>query len=275
MAAVELVVTDLDDTLWTGNGDVPLKNHLAIAEIERRGVTVLAATSRRLGAVRMFFEQAGLQLPSILLNGALGTTNPRNTDRGEFFVNRQLQQREALQILHIFKVHGLAPQVYVESEALDLVCSSAPSSGAPYVALMRQYMTFVADLEGFVQETSIYGISVVGGTDFKALELAAVALRTMTTASVDFQVDNCYGGHTLVAGPPGTTKWKAVLSFCERYGFNPNAVLAVGDGLNDLDLMRNATIACAMSHAVPEVTEAADLVLSNGVEGWSGIIAHV
>lgn len=43
-----------------------------IDELARRGIAALAATSRRARVVRPYFEKAGLSLPAVLLDGAVG-----------------------------------------------------------------------------------------------------------------------------------------------------------------------------------------------------------
>ena len=69
---IRLVVTDLDGTLWLGDGAVSERTRDAIRELERREVPLLAATARRSGSAAHYLRQAQLDLPAVLLNGALG-----------------------------------------------------------------------------------------------------------------------------------------------------------------------------------------------------------
>jgi hydroxymethylpyrimidine pyrophosphatase-like HAD family hydrolase len=66
-AVIRLVATDLDGTLWGADLTIPVQQSQAIGELARRGVAVLAATSRRARVVRPCLERAGVWLPAVLL----------------------------------------------------------------------------------------------------------------------------------------------------------------------------------------------------------------
>ena len=72
-APIELVVTDLDGTLWAyGSEGVPHERTLAAwAELDRRGVPVLVATGRRATTAREPLAEYGLAPSAVVLNGAL------------------------------------------------------------------------------------------------------------------------------------------------------------------------------------------------------------
>ena len=57
---IRLVVTDLDGTLWLGDGVVPQTTRAAMAELERREIPLLAATARRSWSAAHYFRQAGI-----------------------------------------------------------------------------------------------------------------------------------------------------------------------------------------------------------------------
>ena len=54
------------------NAVVPQPTRQAISELERRDIPLLAATARRSWSVAHYLRQAELDLPAVLLNGALG-----------------------------------------------------------------------------------------------------------------------------------------------------------------------------------------------------------
>ncbi|MDP9393063.1 MAG: Cof-type HAD-IIB family hydrolase [Actinomycetota bacterium] len=60
--------------------------------------------------------------------------------------------------------------------------------------------------------------------------------------------------------PRGVTKASALERVRERLGVRREETLAVGDGRNDLEMLRWAAYGVAMGQAVPEVQDAADLV---------------
>ena len=52
---------------------------------------------------------------------------------------------------------------------------------------------------------------------------------------VNVFADKVFGGWTLDAAPKGVDKWSGVEAYCRYRGLDPGAVLAIGDGDNDVD----------------------------------------
>jgi len=69
---IELVVTDLDGTLWDEDERLHPRTAAAITELDRRGIDLLVATGRRVTSTRDPLARAGLHPPAVVLNGALG-----------------------------------------------------------------------------------------------------------------------------------------------------------------------------------------------------------
>ena len=61
--------------------------------------------------------------------------------------------------------------------------------------------------------------------------------------------DKVFGGWTLDSAPKGVNKWSGVEAYCRYRDLDPGAVLAIGDGDNDVELFERAAHSCAMSHA--------------------------
>ena len=108
---IEIVVTDLDGTLWPSEGAVPDDTRSALAELDRRGVAVLVATGRRLRSARLALVRAGLaHLPCVGLNGGLGA------DRGEVFHASTFDAGDARAVYDLFVAGGITPVGYLVPE---------------------------------------------------------------------------------------------------------------------------------------------------------------
>src|SRR6476660_2005547 len=71
-AAVSVVVTDLDGTLWHTDDRVAPVVVDALRTLAARGVPLLVATGRRLTSTRVPLARIGIAPPAVVLNGALG-----------------------------------------------------------------------------------------------------------------------------------------------------------------------------------------------------------
>jgi hydroxymethylpyrimidine pyrophosphatase-like HAD family hydrolase len=72
IVSIELVVTDLDGTLWDDQRQIREETRQALAELAGRGIPVLAATARGMGSTTTLFSDLGLSLPAVYCNGAFG-----------------------------------------------------------------------------------------------------------------------------------------------------------------------------------------------------------
>ena len=79
--------------------------------------------------------------------------------------------------------------------------------------------------------------------------------------------------HGLTVAPVGLSKWTGVVAYCDRHGIDQERVLAIGDEVNDLELIASAAIGVAMADAPREVLDAASHVVPSAADaGWAQIL---
>ena len=71
-------------------------------------------------------------------------------------------------------------------------------------------------------------------------------------------------------GIKGVTKATGLQSLCSRLGIDRSEVLAIGDSMNDIEMLQWAGYSVAMAHARPDIRALADHVTSGGP--GSGVI---
>jgi hydroxymethylpyrimidine pyrophosphatase-like HAD family hydrolase len=269
---IRLVVTYLDGTLWVGDGAVSEPTRQAIRELERRQIPLLAATARRSWSAAHYLRQADLDLPVVLLNGALG----RDKGGTPIFHQCAFDTVDALATLDIFDRHGVTPGANFETEEWDVVSGPAPSSGKPYVAWAGSHLRLVDDLRAMVAALPVYAFSVVACPEETALRAVRAELVAADgVGMVNVFPDNVFGGWTLDVAPKGVDKWSGVEAYCRYRDLDAGAVLAVGDGDNDVALLERALHACAMSHATVKAKAAAHTTLSDGMAGWAQLLDYL
>jgi hydroxymethylpyrimidine pyrophosphatase-like HAD family hydrolase len=266
---IRLVVTDLDGTLWLGEGAVSETTRAAIRELARREIPLLAATARRSWSAARYLRQADLDLPAVLLNGALG----RDKGGDPIFHRCTFEPDAALAVLDIFERHGVTPGANFESDEWDVVSGPAPSSGEPYIAWAGSQLRLVDDLRPMVAALPVYAFSVVACPEVAALRAVRDDLAAAGgVGMVNVFPDKVFGGWTLDSAPKGVNKWSGVEAYCRYRDLDPAAVLAIGDGDNDVELFERAAHSCAMSHATERARAAAHVTLSGGIDGWAQLL---
>jgi hydroxymethylpyrimidine pyrophosphatase-like HAD family hydrolase len=264
---IRLVATDLDGTFWDSDL-IPPRVHLTAAnELIDAGITVLAATSRRPRVASRRLSEVGLVLPAVLIDGALGV----DFRSGERFHQACFDPEVALGTLATFRAHGLDPCIYVEHPDFDIVVSEAPSTCADHLRYLGP-LAAVGDLDDTAQTHDVYAFSVLGLSKNR-LEAVVDALPLVDRSSAVLYPEPDYGHFGLIVGPPGVSKWTGVEAYCQQWGIGPDEVLAVGDGLNDLTMLRRAGVAVAVRGGAPEAIAVSEhLIDPPKVGGWARIL---
>jgi hydroxymethylpyrimidine pyrophosphatase-like HAD family hydrolase len=265
---IRLVATDLDGTFWDGDLSIPNAHLAAAGSLMHVGVTVLVATSRRPRIVRRQLAAAGLSLPAVLLDGALGIDFRSDVRFHRAVFDPEVTQRA----LATFSRFGLQPCLYVEHPDFDIVVSESPSTCAEHLAYLGS-IAATGDLQATAATTGVYAMSILG-LRRERLSGAAHALREVGEVLLYPEPD--YGQFGLIVNPRGISKWSGVLAYCRLHGIGSGQVLAVGDGLNDVSMLQQAGLAVGVRGGVPEATSICEhLIEPPELGGWTKIVELV
>jgi 5-amino-6-(5-phospho-D-ribitylamino)uracil phosphatase len=262
---IDLVVTDLDGTLWGSDEQVHDLTLDALRTLDRRPTPVLVATGRRLSGAVGALARSGLELPAVVLDGALG----HDVRVGRTFHQARFDAEAATAVLAGFADAGLSPCVYVAPPGPEVMVGPAPSTHPRHLELIGAHLAH-DDLGRVVADDSVLMFAVVAGPP-AALEAVAQAVGDVATATITRDI--VFGGATLTVRPHGITKWDGVLAWCADQGIDPGRVLAVGDGQNDLELLGAARVACVVRDGCEEALALADHVIGPACAGgWAQIL---
>ena len=204
-------------------------------------------------------------LPAVLIDGALGL----DFRSGERFHQACFDPEVALTTLAAFRAQGLDPCLYVEHPEIDIVVSGSPSTCPAHLTYLGP-VAAVGDLETTAATSEVYAFSVLGSSRER---LARVALALAAGSRAVLYPEPAYGQFGLIVSPPGVCKWSGVDAYCRRHHIEPEEVLAVGDGLNDLPMLRQAGTAVGVRGADPGVVAVSEhLIDPPTTGGWAAIV---
>ncbi len=267
MADIDLVVTDLDGTLWHGHEEVHASTVDAWRELERRGTRVMVATGRRLASTRDPLARLGLAPTAAVLNGAMIV----DLDSGQRRFRHAYTSDDATQVLNVFREHDLDPCIYVDHEQFDVFHGPRPSTHPGHLAALGSTAAY-ADTTEVVASESVLMFGIIG---YPPERLGAVAASVRDIAEPHVSPDQ-WGGHTITVTPRGLSKWVGVVEYCRQVGLDCERVLAIGDGPNDLELLRAAAVTVVPSNGCAEALALADHVVAPPlVGGWASLLALV
>lgn len=261
--AIELVVTDLDGTLLDPEEGIHPHALAAVVGLLERGVPVLVATGRRHRTALPLLSGAGLSLPGVYQDGAVGV----HADGVRFHLDA-FAPEVAAQVFTTLAGLGVAPLIVVDRPEADLVVTPGYTGNAAHLERNGRWVSGLDPARALAEEKVL--TFMVSGVDPAALGPVEERLDGVASASVT--PDLHYGGVTLQILPHGVNKWRGVSTYCRLAGIDEGRVLAVGDGANDLELLRGARVACVMENGVPEAVALAHHVLPPATAGgWAGV----
>jgi Cof subfamily protein (haloacid dehalogenase superfamily) len=255
-----LLVTDLDGTLVTSTREITPRVLTVVRAAQQRGVRVCLATGRMWPSTEPFARRLGADPPAILYNGGLVYDFSTST------VLRRVPlpyaaARAVLEMLREFP--SVQPHLYVD----DRVFASGPSEETDrYSRRNGLLVELVGDLIAFLPSDAMK-ILIIGTPGDLAAVLAQIHARSLPVHAV-------FSDPTfLEILPQGSSKGTA-LEFMAQWLRIPLAeVIAVGDNLNDLEMIRAAGLGVAMGNAPPDVQSQADYVTAtNDKEGLADVI---
>lgn len=269
MGTVDLVVTDLDGTLWHTDDEIHPVVLAALLEVERRGVPLLVATGRRTASTRAPLARIGQAPPAVVLNGALGL----DLATGVRFHRSPFPPGQASGALAAFASVGLDPVVYVDHPDVDVFLSATPSTNDGHVRALGDTAA-VDDLARVCAEEAVLGFGMIGIPHADGVA-ASEALGDVVEVHLDRSLD--YPGMaSFTAAPRNQSKWDGVAAFCASRGLDSTRVLALADGPNDIELLTNAAVRLVPAVAHPAALALADHVIPAAADGgWAKVLDFV
>lgn len=255
-----LLVADIDGTLITSQREIPDGVHAAVAAAQARGVRVCLATGRIWPSAERFVRGLGADPPAILANG--GIVYDFRTDT----VLRQvpLSHEQARAVLELLRAY---PRVQPHLFAHNRVYVGRLNIHSEFYRRKdRLVIEEVGDLVTFLppDPTKI----LVIGDRHDLIEAAAAIAR------LPYPINTVFSEQTYFEVlPTGSSKGAALEFVANLLGIPQRAIIAVGDNLNDQEMLRFAGLGVAMGNAPPELQAQAGYVSStNDEEGLSEVI---
>jgi hypothetical protein len=238
---IRLIALDIDGTLV--DEDLALADHTVsvIRRAVRRGIHVSLVTGRMTSSAVRFAEILQLTDPVVGYQGALIREMPQRSDSvGRLLVHRPMRPEVARAAVSWSRDRGLDPHI---NHLERLVLRADDPRVDDYSAFLGTRATRVPDLIGWIQRPTTKIVAVgPEGLPARLLEEARAAFAGRADATVAHP-------RFLEFVAPGVSKGAAVRWLAGRAGIPLGHVLAIGDQLNDLEMLAAVGHGTAMPSA--------------------------
>lgn len=250
MTKIELVAIDLDGTLINSSGHVSAANKDAITKIQEQGIKVILATGKTRFSAEHIIDELGLSLPGVFIQGLMICDGD-----GSILRETRLDPQAADSILHYLDQNQLP---YIANTRHGLF---VPQADPYYDNINSKYdepePQVIGPMSGRAAEIGINKI-LVG--DKTGMQKRRQDLQTRFSERVTIlQAVPEY----LEILPSNVSKGEGLQWLLNYMKIDPQSVLAIGDGENDIEMLRLCGIGVAMGSAGPQVCEAADVVVGD------------
>ncbi len=258
---IQLVVTDMDDTLLNSSHEVSEFTARAIADVLKTGVRVVLASGRIATSVLAYARQLGLTAPAIAGNGS----QIIDTVSGKMLYECLIPVGLTREVCRHVEFLGEYVQVYYgDSFFYAKECERA-----------QEYRK-VSGLNG-VQTHQPLSLFVD-----KPTPKILISAPPEQISALQPKLAKRYEGrlNAFISRPdyieltrPEANKSAALQKVCVSLGVKREQVLAFGDSQNDVGMLRWAGTGVAMGNARPEVlTQADEITLGNDADGVAVVL---
>lgn len=270
MPDIRLIALDLDGTLLNSDKQLTQQNAQALACAAARGIEIVPTTGRFFSGMPEIIRSLPYLHYAITINGAAVYDVRQDAD----IARAEIPLPLAVEIMRYLDTLPVIYDCYMNNwgwmtRAMQLRADAfAPDEH--YLRMIRNLRTPVDDLKSYLLET---------GRDVQKIQLFLTdpALRLTLLRQLGGQFEGlCVSSsvpNNIEINSTDANKGEALRKLAAHLGLDISQTMAIGDGLNDLSMLRAAGIGVAMENACPEAKQAADYVTGSCDE--SGVAAAI
>ena len=248
---IRLLALDIDGTLLDSNGTLPEANRRAVEAAIGKGVEVALATGRRYDFARSIFEQLPEPLTLILSNGAVVKSRDGRT------LTRRLLPREiAHHVLQRTPEHRESAAVVFDRPREGQVVFEAIDWEHPrharFFSANRPFLAESRPLEECLTEDPVQVMFSGGCAAMRTLfdQLRVQADHLFSVALTEYEHRDFSLVDVIRAG---VSKGSALHEWSQTQGYARSEVMAMGDNLNDIEMLEYAGRPVVMGNAIPDL----------------------
>ena len=273
----KLVAIDLDGTLLNSYGEVSEENRNTIRKFSEKGAYIVLASGRTISSVKNLAVELEADKYIISGNGAV----VYDVQKDEIIYNRFLTKKQVLDIAEICEANSIFYNVYSEEEiitkSLNYNVLFYHKENAKKNEAKRTNINIVQDIKKYVEESNndnylkitvceenkvvfnsiIRKIKQIEGLDI--LDTAYMSRKVIKNGTNDVPISYFYTEIT----NENVNKWSAIEFLIQRLGIQPEEVMAIGDNINDKEMVVNAGLGVIMRNSSPLMKIYSDVIVAD------------
>ncbi len=245
---IELVAIDIDGTLLNRQLEIAPRTAQAIRQVREQGILIVPATGRAPSATQAIMARLGIVAPGVFLQGLLVL----DAD-GKVLHEQTMAAHSVGRVIAFARERGLTPLIYsgmrIIVEAHGYYADLLTPYGEPVPEI-------VAPLERVSDTLAVHKVLLLDDPDRISRARSELADMLDGEASITQALPIA-----IEILPHGASKGAGLGHLLDALGILPENAMAIGDGENDLEMIKMVGIGVAMGSAPEHVKALADAVV--------------
>ena len=283
----KLVAIDLDGTMLNSYGEVTENTSKTIKKVIESGADVIIASGRPIDSIKQIAKEIGSTKYFIAGNGAL----VYDIQKDEVIYEKYMSKEKVLEIIKICEENSINYNVYTDKTILATTLKynvlyyhkenlKKPEDKKTKISIINNMYEYiendensrflkitVCDENKFVFNSIIRKLKEI--RDIEVLEVSHMAKKMIRQGTEEFSVEYFY----TEISRANVDKWNAIEFLAEKMGINQDEIMAIGDNINDKEMIEKAGLGVVMANSTPVVVNIANEVTAgNNDEGVAKIL---
>ena len=269
---IKLVASDLDGTIISKNNTIVESNLKAINDINNKNIDFVICTGKTYPIIKGICSKFNASY------GIFGNGNQIIDLRtGKEIYKKLLTDSEVMSCIDIARSNNLHVHIYTDNEIVSEELKYMDLRN--YKLQQNEYhdsalgITLVSDIKQYLKFNKVNVCKLVISSEN---DLSNIKDKILKIDDVSVMTIRKYGKYKdqvinkeyeyLDISPKGINKNNALKILGDYLKINPDEIMAVGDNLNDLEMVENSGIGVAVANAYDELKQVAKYTTTNSVE---------
>ncbi len=270
----KIIAVDLDGTLLNSYGMVTDETKKTIKNAIEKGTDVIIASGRPIDSIKTIANEINSKNFFIAGNGAL----IYDIKKDEIIYEKFLDKKKILEIIDVCENNSISYNIYIPEMILakkleynvlyyhkeNLKKDEENKTKITIVENMKEYVknsqnekylkVTICDENKIIFNSIIRKLKNI--SDIEVLEVSHMSRKTIKQGTEETKIEYFYTEISL----KNVNKWTAIEYLLNKLNLKKEEVIAIGDNINDKEMIENAGLGVAMGQSTPNIIEIADYV---------------
>lgn len=272
----KLITIDVDGTLLDSYGEISDENKKAIQKSLDKNIDVVLASGRMPKAILPIANEIKSNKYLISGNGA----TIYDIQKNKIIYNNYITKKKVLEIINLCEKNSMFYSIYTNNAILTKSINynvlfynsenrKKPEDKKININIVNDLYEYIKKYDGndFLKFTICDSDEMVfrsiinklkGIKDIDVLEVAHMSRKIIKHGTDNLEISYFYTEIT----NKNVNKWSAIEELIKIINITKDEVMAIGDNINDKEMIENAGIGIATGNSSPSIKEIADVIVS-------------